>query len=107
MTISTNTYFIPTDYAFLNEGGQPIDELFSSDRLHLTEKGYAVWTNIIKNELKKVIPMAEVEIIAHRGASFLAPENTVASAKLAWEQGADAVEADIYLSKDNQIMVMP
>ncbi len=29
--------------------------------------------------------------IAHRGASHLAPENTVASAKLAWELGADAV----------------
>jgi len=47
---------------------------------------------------------AQVEIIAHRGASFLAPENTVASSKLAWEKGADAVECDIYLSKDNKIM---
>ncbi len=45
-------------------------------------------------------------IIAHRGASFDAPENTVASAKLGWEQGADAVEIDIYLSKDNRVMVM-
>lgn len=45
-------------------------------------------------------------IIAHRGASFDAPENTVASAKLAWEQGADAVEVDIYLTKDNRVMVM-
>ena len=44
--------------------------------------------------------------IAHRGASHDAPENTVASAKLAWEQGADAVECDIYLSKDKRIMVM-
>lgn len=47
---------------------------------------------------------SQVEIIAHRGASYLAPENTVASAKLAWELGADAVEVDIYLSKDNRIM---
>ncbi len=44
--------------------------------------------------------------IAHRGASFLAPENTVAAAKLAWELGADAVECDIHLSKDNRIMVI-
>ncbi|WP_320053687.1 glycerophosphodiester phosphodiesterase [uncultured Acetobacteroides sp.] len=44
--------------------------------------------------------------IAHRGASHLAPENTVAAAKLAWEQNADAVELDIYLTKDNRIMVM-
>ncbi|HUX56321.1 MAG TPA: GDSL-type esterase/lipase family protein [Bacteroidales bacterium] len=74
-----DTYFIRTDFAFLNEASQPIDNLFRSDRLHLTEKGYAVWTNIIKNEIKKIVPIAEVEIIAHRGASFLAPENTVAS----------------------------
>lgn len=47
---------------------------------------------------------SQVEIIAHRGASFLAPENTVASSKLAWKMGADAVEVDIYLSKDNKIM---
>lgn len=44
--------------------------------------------------------------IAHRGASYLAPENTVASAKLAWERGADAVECDIYLTKDNRVMVI-
>jgi len=46
----------------------------------------------------------QVQIIAHRGASYLAPENTVASSKLAWELGADAVEVDIYMSKDNRIM---
>lgn len=48
---------------------------------------------------------AQVEIIAHRGASYDAPENTVTSARLAWEQGADAVELDIHLSQDNKIMV--
>ena len=47
---------------------------------------------------------AQVEIIAHRGASYLAPENTVAASRLAWELGSDAVECDIYLSKDNKIM---
>lgn len=49
---------------------------------------------------------AQNTFIAHRGASFVAPENTVASAKLAWELGADAVECDIHLSKDNRIMVI-
>ena len=49
---------------------------------------------------------AQNTFIAHRGASFIAPENTVASAKLAWELGADAVECDIHLSKDNRIMVI-
>ncbi len=50
--------------------------------------------------------MAQNMFIAHRGASYLAPENTVASAKLAWELGADAVECDVYLSKDNRVMVI-
>lgn len=99
-----NTYFITTEYAFLGDNGEPIDEYFRSDRLHLTEKGYAVWTEIIKSEIKKVVPIPNVEIIGHRGSSYLAPENTVASAKLAWEEGADAVECDIYFSKDNKII---
>lgn len=49
---------------------------------------------------------AQPLLIAHRGASSLAPENTVASAKLAWELGADAVEIDVHLSEDGQVMVI-
>lgn len=47
----------------------------------------------------------QVEIIAHRGASHLAPENTMASVMLGWEKGAD-VEVDIYLTKDDRIVVI-
>lgn len=47
---------------------------------------------------------SQVKIIAHRGASYIAPENTVASSKLAWKLGTDAVETDIYLTKDNKII---
>jgi len=50
-----HTYFIKTDYAFLNEKGLPIAELFRDDKLHLTEKGYAVWTGIVKKELERVL----------------------------------------------------
>ena len=50
--------------------------------------------------------IAQNTFIAHRGASYLAPENTVASAKLAWELGADAVEVDVHLSKDNRVIVI-
>lgn len=46
-----------------------------------------------------------VDIVAHRGASYDAPENTLASEKLAWKQGADVVETDIWLTKDGQIIV--
>ncbi len=47
-----------------------------------------------------------IEIIAHRGASFDAPENTLASIALGWKQGADAVEIDIQFSKDSRIVVI-
>lgn len=50
--------------------------------------------------------MAQNSFIAHRGASYIAPENTVASANKAWELGADAVEIDVHLSKDNRVMVI-
>ena len=49
---------------------------------------------------------AQPMIIAHRGASFDAPENTLAAVHLAWQQGADAVEVDVHLSADNRIMVI-
>jgi len=45
-------------------------------------------------------------IIAHRGASSGAPENTAAAVRLAWEEGADAVEVDVRLTKDRRIVLM-
>jgi glycerophosphoryl diester phosphodiesterase len=49
--------------------------------------------------------LSGVEIIAHRGASFDAPENTLAALRLGFEQGADAGELDIHLSKDGRVVV--
>jgi glycerophosphoryl diester phosphodiesterase len=43
-------------------------------------------------------------IVAHRGASCDAPENTIPSFKLAWEQDADAIEGDFHLTRDGQIV---
>lgn len=44
-------------------------------------------------------------IIAHRGASLIAPENTIAAFDLAAEQGAKAFELDIQLTKDHFLAV--
>lgn len=46
------------------------------------------------------------QLIAHRGESYDAPENTLASINLAWKNGAPAVEIDIRLTKDNKIVVI-
>jgi glycerophosphoryl diester phosphodiesterase len=44
------------------------------------------------------------EIIAHRGASCEAPENTLAAFELAWRQGADGIEGDFRLTRDGRIV---
>lgn len=43
-------------------------------------------------------------IVGHRGASFDAPENTLAAVREAWAQQADGVEADFYVTRDQQIV---
>lgn len=45
-------------------------------------------------------------LIAHRGSSYEAPENTLGAVNLAWEQNADAVEVDVHLSLDNKVVVI-
>ena len=43
-------------------------------------------------------------IVAHRGASFDAPENTMSAFNLAWKQQADGIEGDFYVTADQQIV---
>lgn len=43
-------------------------------------------------------------LVAHRGASHDAPENTVPAFQLAWQQGADAIEGDFHLTSDGKIV---
>src|SRR5882757_10180198 len=45
------------------------------------------------------------QIIGHRGASYDAPENTLSSFKLGYENKADADELDIHLTKDGKVVV--
>lgn len=52
------------------------------------------------------IPEKRPLIVAHRGFSAVAPENTLAAVNLAWETDADGVEVDVYLSKDGQVICL-
>jgi len=45
-------------------------------------------------------------IVAHRGASARAPENTMEAFRLAHEDGADAIELDVHLTADGQLAVI-
>lgn len=56
--------------------------------------------------LAMITSAGAVEIIAHRGYSAIAPENTLAAFRLAWEKGADACENDIHLTSDGRIVVL-
>ena len=44
-------------------------------------------------------------IVAHRGSSARAPENTLAAFEQAIDEGADAIELDVRLSKDGELIV--
>jgi len=48
----------------------------------------------------------DVSIIAHRGASGAAPENTLASIRRAIEDGADWIEIDVQESADGHVIVV-
>ncbi|HOE63083.1 MAG TPA: glycerophosphodiester phosphodiesterase family protein [Candidatus Sumerlaeota bacterium] len=53
-----------------------------------------------------IIPLGAIpQIIAHRGASYEAPENTVAAVELGYQE-TDTCEIDIWLTKDKKIVVM-
>lgn len=49
--------------------------------------------------------MQRVEVIAHRGASASAPENTQAAFALALEMGADAIETDVRCTRDGELVL--
>ncbi|MCY3658521.1 MAG: glycerophosphodiester phosphodiesterase [Caldilineaceae bacterium] len=45
-------------------------------------------------------------VIAHRGASAVAPENTMHAFALAIEQGAHLIETDLWFSKDRELILL-
>ncbi len=50
--------------------------------------------------------MSKVRIIAHRGASGFAPENTMSAFKMAIEFGVKEIELDVQQTYDNKIIVI-
>ena len=57
-------------------------------------------SNTVKPIIEKTL------IIAHRGASGYAPENTMDAFELAAKMGADGIELDVHLSADGEVMVI-
>jgi hypothetical protein len=48
-------YFIETAERYLNEKGEPREELFKSDQLHQNREGYIIWGELIKQKLNEVL----------------------------------------------------
>lgn len=65
--------------------------------------GWLVNTGVLNPPIESIHTL---EITAHRGASALYPENTMAAFRGAWELGADWVELDVQQTKDGQIVVL-
>lgn len=68
-----------------------------------TEKIYIA---IIIFNLIILTGFAQDKIIAHRGASSIAPENTLTAFSKAIDLGVSCIEVDIRLSKDDSVMVI-
>ena len=91
---------------FFQTGKAPIDpmetleiiEFMTAAQLSKDRGG----VEVTLEEARKSVGRAS--IVAHRGASRDAPENTIAAFELAWRQGADAIEGDFYLTKDRRIV---
>jgi glycerophosphoryl diester phosphodiesterase len=47
-----------------------------------------------------------IKVIAHRGASGSAPENTLAAIELGIEQGADYIEVDVQRTLDGELVIL-
>ena len=50
-----NLFYISTRDFFIAENGLPTEEFFVKDKLHLNNKGYKLWAEIIKNSLDQIV----------------------------------------------------
>lgn len=53
-----------------------------------------------------VVPTRRPRVIAHRGNSSVAPQNTLAAFEAAWRSGADAIEVDVHRTRDGRVVVI-
>lgn len=61
---------------------------------------------LLKTSFDNIDPGRSSEIIAHRGASFDVPENTLAAVEEAIRQGAEWVEVDVQETREGEIVVI-
>lgn len=55
---------------------------------------------------QNIMPVHPAPIVAHRGSSATAPENTISATKLAVEHGSNGCECDVYTTTDGVVVLM-
>lgn len=60
---------------------------------------------IYKGNIKLNVPLHGIQVSAHRGFSYIAPENTIYAFQAAIDSGADYIELDVQLTADKQVVV--
>ena len=85
--------------SFMSCENQEFDDLYSqAERVHL---------DTLSTELQKVRDyVPDLAVVAHRGSTYWAPEETEAAYRWAREIGADYLEADLQVSKDGVILAL-
>ncbi|GAB2025203.1 glycerophosphodiester phosphodiesterase [Lactovum odontotermitis] len=62
--------------------------------------------SLFKHEVQLIRSNCETLVFAHRGSKCNRPENTLAAFEEAVRTGADGIELDVHLSKDQELMVI-
>src|SRR5439155_11323089 len=70
------------------------------------ERGNAGTRRRGRKVMSKWLESTRCLVIAHRGASAAAPENTLAAFRLAADLGADGIELDVRGTADGQLVVL-
>ncbi|WP_163536988.1 glycerophosphodiester phosphodiesterase family protein [Gracilibacillus sp. YIM 98692] len=60
----------------------------------------------INNPVESVVTLEGVKTIAHRGASDQAPENTMSAFQKGVDYGADFIEVDVHVTKDDELVII-
>jgi len=50
-----NLHYLDLATPLLDQHGRPDDNLFIEDKLHLNQKGYDIWTKLLKTKLTQIL----------------------------------------------------
>lgn len=63
-------------------------------------------TSVVKEKKAEDVKSVKKIVVAHRGASGYLPEHSMAAKSMAYAMGADYIEQDVVMTKDNELVVL-